>query len=63
MKIPLKKIGWYTLFLPLSVILVFIAEPLLHLMHIPHPEGWWIPLLFGGGAAAEACSHVTKKSK
>ncbi len=41
----------------LSMALLFVAlmiEGGLHLFHIPHVEGWWIPLIGGGAAASGA---------
>ena len=46
----------------LSLLLALGADGLLHVLYIPHAEGWWIPLV-GGGAAASALGAWFKKEK
>ncbi len=39
------------------VVIAFMAEPLLHVFGIPHPEGLWLPLLEGGAVVSALANY------
>ena len=49
-----------------STLLMFAVvgmEGFMHLLNIPHPEGWWVPIIGGGAASASALLLQRRKKK